>query len=74
PFIGSFIEIEGPSETAIDEIVILLDLSSSQVVRQNYGELMTAKFRELQLPLTHIYATFSKEKEWKNSLSIPLNV
>lgn len=62
PFIGSFIEIEGPSETAIDEVVILLHLSSCKVVRQNYGELMAAKFRELQLPLTHIYATFAKEK------------
>lgn len=65
PFIGSFIEIEGPSEHAINEIVILLNLSSCKIVRQNYGELMTAKFRELQLPLTHIHATFAKEKELK---------
>jgi adenylate cyclase class IV len=57
PFIGSFIEIEGPSETAINKIISLLNLSSFQVVRQNYGELMTAKFRELRLPLTNIRAT-----------------
>jgi adenylate cyclase, class 2 len=65
PFIGSFIEIEGPSEIAINDIVILLNLSSSDVVRQNYGELMMAKFRELQLPLTNICATFAKEKDLK---------
>lgn len=63
PFIGSFIEIEGPSEIAINEIVHLLNLSSCQVVRKNYGELMMAKFRELQLPLSNICATFAKEKE-----------
>lgn len=63
PFIGSFIEIEGPSEKAIQEIVHLLDLASCKVVRQNYGELMIAKFRELQLPLSNICATFSKERE-----------
>lgn len=67
PFIGSFLEIEGPSEKAIQEIVHMLDLTSSKVVRQNYGELMTAKFRELQLPLSNIYATFSKEKEVRST-------
>ena len=50
PFIGSFIEIEGPSEVSINKIVYLLDLSSCQVIRKNYGELMMDKFRELQLP------------------------
>lgn len=68
PFIGSFIEIEGPSEMAINEIVIMLNLSSCQVVRKNYGELMMAKFRELQLPLSNICATFAKEKEFKARL------
>lgn len=68
PFIGSFIEIEGPSETAINQIVALLQLSSSEVVRQNYGELMTAKFQELQLPITNICATFANEKELKASV------
>lgn len=63
PFIGSFIEIEGPSELAIHKVVSLLQLTSHEVVRQNYGELMRGKFRELQLSLTHICATFAKEKE-----------
>ncbi len=66
PFIGSFIEIEGPSESAINKIVSLLNLSSSPIVRQNYGELMTEKFRELQLPLSNIRATFANELECKN--------
>ena len=64
PFIGSFVEIEGPSENAIHEIVRQLNLSSYPVVRQNYGELMRTKFCELRLPLTPIYATFAREKEF----------
>lgn len=63
PFIGTFCEIEGPSEDAIQKIVHLLDLSSFQTVRKNYGELMIDKFRELQLPLSNICATFAKETE-----------
>ena len=63
PFIGSFIEIEGPSENIINEIVTLLNLSSCQVIQKNYGELMMAKFQELHLPLTNIRATFAHEME-----------
>jgi adenylate cyclase, class 2 len=70
PFIGSFIEIEGPSEAAITEIVHLLDLSSCLVIRKNYGELMMAKFRELQLPLSNICATFAKEKELNSGVHL----
>lgn len=69
PFIGSFIEIEGPSEDAIHKIVHLLDLSSCQIIRKNYGELMMDKFRELQLPLTNIWATFDHESEHKSYAS-----
>lgn len=65
PFIGSFIEIEGPSEEVIQEIVSLLGLSSYEVIRKNYGELMKAKFSELGLPLTNIHATFASEKKAK---------
>ena len=63
PFIGTFIEIEGPSEDVITKMVHLLGLSSCQIVRKNYGELMMDKFRELQLPLSNIHATFAKEAE-----------
>ena len=66
PFIGPFIEIEGPSEIEINKVISLLNLSSCQVVRQNYGELMLMKFRELQLPLSNIRATFANEMECKN--------
>lgn len=65
PFLGAFIEIEGPSEEAIQAVVEALDLSSSTVVRNNYGELMIAKFRELQLPVTQVCATFAREAEFK---------
>lgn len=65
PFLGAFIEIEGPSEEAIQAVVEALDLSSSTVVRNNYGELMIAKFRELQLPVTQVCATFAREAELK---------
>lgn len=62
PFIGHFIEIEGPSEEAIHAIVKALKLSSFPVITKNYGELMKEKFRELNLPLTNIHATFATEK------------
>lgn len=68
PFIGSFIEIEGPSEDAIKEVVHLLDLSSCQIVQKNYGELMMDKFRELKLPLSNIQATFAKQEELLSKL------
>lgn len=68
PFIGSFIEIEGPSEDAIHKIVGLLDLSSCQIIRKNYGELMMDKFRELQLPLFNVQATFAKQNELLSKL------
>ena len=63
PFIGAFIEIEGPSEEAIQEMMKLLDLSTRKPIRKNYGELMIEKFEELKLPTDTICATFEKEKE-----------
>lgn len=63
PFIGTFIEIEGPSEEAIEAVISKLGLSSHEPIRNNYGELMKAKFKELQLPLNQIHATFAKEEE-----------
>lgn len=65
PFIGTFIEIEGPSEIAIQEVIALLDLSAYPIVCKNYGELMIEKFQELQLPISSICATFAKEQEFK---------
>lgn len=68
PFIGSFIEIEGPSESAINEVVALLNLSSCPVIRKNYGELMLEKFRQLGLPVSNIRATFAHELECLRSI------
>jgi adenylate cyclase, class 2 len=67
PFIGSFVEIEGPSEADIQEVIAILDLSSCQVIRKNYGELMLAKFHELGLSVNNICATFAKEMEFKTA-------
>lgn len=67
PFIGSFVEIEGPSEDIIQETMKTLQLSCSRIVPQNYGELMKEKFRELNLPLSSICATFAKENEYSLS-------
>lgn len=60
PFIGTFVEIEGPNEAAIHEIVKLLGLSSCEVIQKHYGELFKAKFHELKL--NHSHATFANEK------------
>jgi adenylate cyclase, class 2 len=63
PFIGTFIEIEGPSEEAINEVIHLLDISNFPTIQNHYGELMKAKFLELQLPMSPLHATFSREQE-----------
>lgn len=62
PFIGTFIEIEGPSEEAIHSMLQKLHLSSDQIVTQNYGEIMKDKLKALQLPL--VSATFAGESEF----------
>lgn len=64
PFIGVFVEIEGPDEATIQGVVEALHLSKCEVVRKNYGELMKVKFAELGLPLTNIQATFAAEQKW----------
>jgi predicted adenylyl cyclase CyaB len=62
PFIGTYIEIEGPTTAAIQKIVDVLKLNSNTVIQKNYGELMRAKFLELGLPLENMHATFKQEK------------
>lgn len=62
PFIGFFLEIEGPDEIAIQNIVHALKLTSCEVVRKNYGELMREKFSELKLAPSQVHATFAAEK------------
>ena len=67
PFIGSFIEVEGDTPSAIETVLASLHLSSKDAVRENYSELMEAKFNELGLPLRPgLQATFEAETQWKN--------
>lgn len=63
PFLGAFIEIEGPSENAIQEVLALLQLSSKAIERKNYGELMSEKLQELGI--SNMHATFSKEAQFQ---------
>lgn len=65
PFIGSFVEIEGPDEKTIQEIVKSLSLTSHEVVLKNYGELMRSKFKELNLSMDNFQATFAFDKMLK---------
>jgi adenylate cyclase class 2 len=67
PFIGYFVEIEGPSELEIQKVVELLGLQDCPVIKQNYGELMRNKLKEMQLPIKNFFATFEKEKEMEMS-------
>ena len=47
----AFIEIEGSTPSAIEEVLVSLQLSSKDAVRENYSELLEAKFKEIGLPL-----------------------
>ena len=68
PFIGSFVEIEGPTEAAILEIVQLLHLSSFAPLQKNYGELIAEKFKKLGL--SQIHATFAAEAAFNEKSSM----
>lgn len=62
PFLGWFIEVEGPSEAAIEHVLLALRLSSQNAIRQNYAELMTAHLKKLRIPPAQFSATFAAEK------------
>jgi adenylate cyclase class IV len=65
PFIGSFIEVEGDTPTAIEMVLASLQLSSKNAVRENYSELLEAIFKEIGLPLRPaLQATFEAEAQW----------
>jgi adenylate cyclase class IV len=65
PFIGSFIEVEGDTPSAIDTVLTSLQLSSKDAVRENYSELLEARFREIGQPLRpSLQATFAAEARW----------
>jgi adenylate cyclase class 2 len=66
PFIGSFIEVEGDTPSAIETVLASLQLSSKDAVRGNYSELLEARFREIGLPLRPgLHATFEAETRWR---------
>ncbi|MBT9133058.1 MAG: hypothetical protein DDT33_01589 [Firmicutes bacterium] len=66
PFIGWFVEIEGNSSTDIDSAIQQLSLSRRSRVRQNYGELLDEKLKNLGLPIRpNLNATFADETVWK---------
>ena len=67
PFIGSFIEVEGDTPSAIETVLASLQLSSKDAVRENYSELLEAKFKEIGLPLRPgLQATFEAEARWRS--------
>ena len=67
PFIGSFIEVEGDAPSAIETVLASLQLSSKDAVRENYSELLEAKFKEIGLPLRPgLQATFEAEAQWRS--------
>jgi predicted adenylyl cyclase CyaB len=62
PFIGSFIEIEGPSEEAIEAVRNALDLSAAVAVKENYTELLEREFLKSGRPVRpDLVATFDAE-------------
>lgn len=66
PFIGSFIEVEGDDSSSIEAVLASLQLSSMDAVRENYSELLEAKFKEIGLALRPgLHATFEAETRWK---------
>ncbi len=65
PFIGFFVEIEGPTQEAIHQMVAKLQLPHGAGIQQHYGELTTAKFAALGLPTTHIISTFEAERAYQ---------
>lgn len=65
PFLGTFIEVEGPNESAIEDVLKTLKISHLPRIQKNYGELMREKLKELELThLTH-EATFAAEQNWR---------
>ncbi len=67
PFLGYFIEVEGPNEAAIHGVLHALKLPPDGAVLKHYGELMRDRFEELGMPLKGLQATFAAEDAWKKA-------
>jgi predicted adenylyl cyclase CyaB len=62
PFIGAFIEIEGPSADMIEATRNALRLSADMVSKENYTELLEREFLKIGRPIRpHLVATFDAE-------------
>lgn len=66
PFIGSFIEIEGPYES-IKRIISFLELDEGDAVPENYTELLEKNFHNIGIPgRPNLRATFDLEKKMES--------
>lgn len=63
PLLGSFIEIEGPDEQAIDDILTKLDLSGADHISQGYSRLMRDKIVQQGLDKQDIFFADESVKE-----------
>ena len=62
PFIGSFVEIEGPDAAAIDSVRESLGLSVCEAVKENYTELIERAFATAGRPVRpNLDASFASE-------------
>jgi adenylate cyclase, class 2 len=63
PYIGAFLEVEGPSTLEIQKILNSLGMTSGEGIKANYTELLEEKFRAIGLPVRpNLRATFEEEK------------
>ena len=70
PFIGSFIEVEGPGSTKIRAVLERIGLSEKDSVKDNYSELLEKKLGSLGLPLRpNLKATFEADAEYLDSIA-----
>jgi predicted adenylyl cyclase CyaB len=67
PFIGSFLEVEALTRERIVKVLNLLQVNHSDVVTENYTELLERKLSEVGLPIRpHLEATFALEAETRD--------
>jgi predicted adenylyl cyclase CyaB len=63
PFIGSFIEIEGPSDDDVTAVKSILGLSAAEPVSENYTELLEKEFLAIGRAIRpQLIATFDSEE------------
>ena len=69
PFIGSFVEIEGPNTGAIDMVRKQLELSDSMIVIDSYRELLEKELKSIGFTISPtLVVTFEAEDRYKTHL------